>query len=52
VPFVEVHLSDIENREEWRRHSVVAELAARRVLGKGPDGYREALEFLAGTGET
>ena len=51
-PIVEVHLSDIENREEWRRHSVVAELAARRVLGKGPDGYREALEFLAGTGET
>ena len=50
VPFVEVHLSDIESREEWRRHSVVAELAAHRVLGKGPDGYREALEFLAGTG--
>jgi 3-dehydroquinate dehydratase II len=49
VPFVEVHLSDIENREEWRRQSVVAELAAHRVLGKGPDGYRDALEFLAGT---
>ena len=49
VPFVEVHLSDIESREEWRRHSVVAELAAHRVLGKGPDGYREALEFIAGT---
>jgi len=48
VPIVEVHLSDIENREEWRRHSVVAELAAHRVLGKGPDGYREALQFLAG----
>jgi 3-dehydroquinate dehydratase II len=49
VPFVEVHLSDIESREDWRRHSVVAELAAHRVLGKGPDGYRDALEFLAGT---
>jgi 3-dehydroquinate dehydratase II len=48
VPFVEVHLSDIENREEWRRYSVVADLAALRVIGKGPDGYREALEFLAG----
>jgi 3-dehydroquinate dehydratase II len=48
VPFVEVHLSDIEHREEWRRHSVVADLAALRVTGKGPDGYREALEFLAG----
>ena len=48
MPFVEVHLSDIDNREEWRRHSVVADLAAHRVIGKGPDGYREALEFLAG----
>jgi len=48
VPFVEVHLSDINSREEWRRHSVVAELAAHRVIGKGPEGYREALEFLAG----
>jgi 3-dehydroquinate dehydratase-2 len=50
VPFVEVHLSNIEGREEWRRHSVVADLAALRVIGKGPDGYREALEFLAGKG--
>jgi 3-dehydroquinate dehydratase II len=48
VPIVEVHLSNIEEREEWRRHSVVSELAAHRVIGKGPDGYREALEFLAG----
>jgi 3-dehydroquinate dehydratase-2 len=48
VPFVEVHLSNIEEREEWRRTSVVADLAAHRVIGKGPDGYREALEFLAG----
>jgi 3-dehydroquinate dehydratase-2 len=48
VPFVEVHLSNIEGREEWRRHSVVADLAALRVIGKGPDGYRAALEFLAG----
>ena len=44
---VEVHLSDIDNREEWRRHSVLADVAAHRVVGKGPDGYREALEFLA-----
>ena len=47
VPVVEVHLSDIEHREEWRKHSVVAELAAARVIGKGPEGYQEALEFLA-----
>lgn len=48
VPVVEVHLSNIEAREEWRRNSVIAEVAAHRVIGKGPDGYREALEFLAG----
>ena len=47
VPLVEVHLSDVEAREDWRRHSVIADLAARRVVGKGPDGYREALEFPA-----
>jgi 3-dehydroquinate dehydratase-2 len=47
-PLVEVHLSNLEEREEWRRRSVIAELAARRILGKGPEGYREALEFLAG----
>ena len=45
-PVVEVHLSDLESREEWRRHSVLADLAAHRVIGKGPAGYKEALEFL------
>jgi 3-dehydroquinate dehydratase-2 len=47
VPVVEVHLSDIEAREEWRRHSVLSDVVAERVIGKGPDGYREALVFLA-----
>jgi 3-dehydroquinate dehydratase-2 len=47
VPVVEVHLSDIENREEWRRRSVIADVVTKRVIGKGPEGYREALEFLA-----
>src|SRR3954469_1474477 len=49
VPVVEVHLSNVEEREEWRRHSVISDLAAKRVIGKGPEGYREALEFLAAT---
>ncbi|MDP8910436.1 MAG: 3-dehydroquinate dehydratase [Actinomycetota bacterium] len=48
VPIVEVHLSNVDEREDWRRHSVIAEVATKRVVGKGPDGYREALEFLAG----
>jgi 3-dehydroquinate dehydratase II len=47
VPIVEVHLSNVEEREEWRRTSVIAELAAERIIGKGPDGYRAALEYLA-----
>ena len=46
VPVVEVHLSDLEAREEWRRRSVIADVTARRILGKGAAGYREALEFL------
>jgi 3-dehydroquinate dehydratase II len=48
VPVVEVHLSDIEKREDWRRVSVIADVVTERVIGKGPDGYRDALEFLAG----
>jgi 3-dehydroquinate dehydratase II len=50
VPVVEVHLSDVHAREEWRRHSVIADLATERIIGKGPDGYREALQYLKGTG--
>ena len=44
---VEVHLSNIAEREEWRRHTVIEDIAAARVIGKGPEGYREALTFLA-----
>jgi 3-dehydroquinate dehydratase-2 len=46
VPVVEVHLSDIEKREEWRRVSVIRDVVTERVIGKGPDGYHEALVFL------
>jgi 3-dehydroquinate dehydratase II len=46
VPVVEVHLSNVDEREEWRRFSVLQDIAAARFIGKGPDGYREALEFL------
>jgi 3-dehydroquinate dehydratase-2 len=47
VPVIEVHLSNVDEREDWRRVSVISDLAAKRVIGKGPDGYREALQFLA-----
>ena len=46
LPAVEVHLSDVDARESWRRHSVITELCVARVAGKGPDGYRDALERL------
>ena len=47
APVVEVHLSNVDEREEWRRKSVIADLAATRIVGRGPNGYRDALEFLA-----
>ena len=47
VPAIEVHLSDVSTREEWRRVSVLSDLVIGRVAGKGPDGYRDALETLA-----
>jgi len=46
VPAVEIHISDVDSREQWRRHSVIAELCIGRVSGKGTEGYREALELL------
>jgi 3-dehydroquinate dehydratase-2 len=49
IPIVEVHLSNVDEREEWRRTSVIADLAARRIVGQGPDGYRLALEYLKET---
>ena len=52
VPVVEVHLSDIEKREEWRRVSVIADVVTERVIGKGPDGYKQALVFLVGQQRT
>jgi 3-dehydroquinate dehydratase II len=48
VPVVEVHLSDLEAREEWRRRSVLSDVATKRIMGHGAEGYRQALEFLAG----
>jgi 3-dehydroquinate dehydratase II len=46
LPAVEVHLSAIDEREEWRRTSVIRELCLASVQGKGADGYREALTML------
>jgi 3-dehydroquinate dehydratase-2 len=48
LPAVEVHLSDIGAREEWRGTSVVREVCVGSVVGRGPDGYRDALDLLVG----
>lgn len=50
VPLVEVHLTNVMERETWRRQSVIEDIVTRRVIGKGPAGYWEALQFLAETG--
>jgi 3-dehydroquinate dehydratase II len=46
LPAVEVHISDVDAREEWRRVSVIRDLCLGRVVGRGVDGYREALALL------
>ena len=48
LPAVEVHLSAVDEREEWRRTSVIRDLCIGTVQGKGVDGYRDALELLKG----
>jgi 3-dehydroquinate dehydratase-2 len=48
VPVIEVHLSDVDHREAWRRRSVIEDVVRQRIVGHGVEGYREALELLAG----
>ena len=47
LPVIEVHLSDISQREEFRRHSLIGDVCLASMVGKGKTGYAEALEFLA-----
>jgi 3-dehydroquinate dehydratase II len=46
LPAVEIHLSAVDEREPFRRQSVIADLCVGRVSGKGPAGYRDALSLL------
>lgn len=46
VPVVEVHISDISQREEFRHVSLLSDVCAHTVMGHGTDGYREALEWI------
>ena len=47
-PVVEVHISDIYNREEFRRQSMLKDVCHMQITGHGLDGYREAIQFLIG----
>ncbi|WP_180968948.1 type II 3-dehydroquinate dehydratase [Microbacterium aurantiacum] len=46
LPFAEVHISDVYKREEFRRHSYLHDVAAVRVIGRGIDGYADAVREL------
>ena len=46
VPVVEVHISDISRREEFRHVSLLSDVCAHTMIGHGTDGYREALEWI------
>jgi 3-dehydroquinate dehydratase-2 len=46
IPLVEVHLSNVDERDEWRKTSVIGDLVATRFVGEGADGYRHGLEYL------
>ena len=47
IPTVEVHLSDVNAREEFRKHSFVSLVAKKTICGLGFEGYRKALEYFA-----
>ena len=47
IPFVEVHLTDISAREDFRRHSYLSDIAEKTIKGKGFEGYKEALVYFA-----
>jgi 3-dehydroquinate dehydratase-2 len=46
LPALEIHLSDVQGREQWRRTSVIGELCFATISGRGPDGYSDALKLL------
>ena len=46
LPALEIHLSDVQSREAWRRTSVIGDLCFATISGRGPDGYTDALKLL------
>lgn len=49
IPCVEVHISDVSKREEFRQISYVRSICKKTIIGKGFEGYCEAMDFLCGT---
>ena len=49
VPVVEVHISDISQREEFRRVSLLTDVCTHSIIGHGTKGYQEAVEWLLGS---
>ena len=47
IPMVEIHISDINSRDEFRRTSVTAPACDHQIVGHGLDGYLEAMEWIA-----
>lgn len=52
LPFIEVHLSNVHRREEFRRHSYLSDLALGSIVGLGAAGYRYALQYALDTPKT
>lgn len=46
VPVIEVHISDITQREEFRRVSLLTDVCAHSIIGHGTNGYKEAVEWI------
>lgn len=46
LPAVEVHLSDVHSREEFRRYSYISAACVKTIAGRGFEGYKDAIEFL------
>ena len=51
IPFVELHMSNVHAREEFRRHSYISPVATGVIVGLGVQGYLLALRYLAGAAE-
>ena len=47
IPAVEVHISDISKREDFRAHSYISDICLKTIVGEGIDGYRQAIEYIA-----